>query len=232
MMFEIIAIIASLISVLAVIYSFYTAKKSMSKAKKKISVMSEYYKSLIENDISNKELNEISYELISSLDNYVNIINKLHPNSRINASLQLLVNENNKANVVTFARDSKSARNRETFKYSYPISENTAFNSIISEKKEYFFSNNFDKPSDTIYNNSNNNDWILPYKSTFVLPIKKKSKENAEEIFGFLCVDSENRIEKDTALFDDIMEISKSTAIFIRTIIEAMNEKKTEHNTQ
>lgn len=118
------------------------------------------------------------------------LINEIYPECNVTISVKLIV-KSNKSNppdseVISLASYPDEGYNT---KIPYRIKDNTEFNSIVGKNKEYFFVSDLKKYS-VLKPYVNTNQYFTEKNSTsIVVPIQKESKE-VEDIIGFLCINS------------------------------------------
>lgn len=141
----------------------------------------------------------------------VEMIKGIYPESDPNVSIKLISKNNAKelldGQVMTWYTYPDKSNN---IKMTYNIKENTDFSSIIKDSSEYFFVSDLKKYNALNSYFNENKDFIQQYNTSIVVPIQKKDK-NGEDVIGFLCIDSREKlgnVEKNRS----IIEIVKSAA--------------------
>lgn len=162
----------------------------------------------IELRLLEKELNEKKNEDVGScLKRLTDLIEEIYPKSNANISVKL-VRKSDKSNpsnseVITWVTYPKKKHNIQAIQ---KIKENTDFNSIVKDSREYFFVSDLKKYSALkTYSNAEKH-FIQEYSTSIVVPIQKENKET-EDIIGFLCITSPQKlgnVKKNKKLVDII----------------------------
>lgn len=179
--------------------------KALERHKIKLSIKKMEFEHDLMNSIDSKS---------DSIDIYLkltkNMVNEIYPDNAFIVSIKLISKSNAEnpleSEVITLASYPDS-RNIEPV---YKIKNNTDFSTIIGDNNEYFFVSDLKEYSvlKNYINESNN--YIECYNTSIVFPIQKGNK-NSEDIIGFLCVTSPQRLN-DVKKNKMLMDIIKSAA--------------------
>lgn len=141
------------------------------------------------------------------------IINEIYPECNATISVKLIAKSDRSnpsdSEVISLASYPDEEYN---IKISYRIKDNTEFNSIIGKNKEYFFVSDLKKYSVLKPYINTNQYFMEKYNTSIVVPIQKESKEK-EDIIGFLCVNSMQKMG-DVKKNKKLIHIIKSIASF------------------
>lgn len=144
-----------------------------------------------------------------SIDIYLNMIsttlNKIYPQNTFAVSIKL-VNKSNtedplESEVITLASYPNKTDN---IKPIYKIKNNTDLSTIVRYNNEYFFVSDLKEYSVLNSYINENSHYIGNYNTNIVCPIQKSNKDS-EDIIGFLCVDSPqklNDVKKNKKIID------------------------------
>lgn len=122
-------------------------------------------------------------------------IQKIYPKIKVRVSVKLIegLGDNTTCKSLVYLWHSYPESNYDDG-IKYVIENNTDFNSIIQNKREYFFVSDLKEFSAiSQYKNSSKN-FLYNYNSSIVCPICKKEKGQIYDIVGFLCVDSPQKL--------------------------------------
>lgn len=155
---------------------------------------------------------------INSIDIYLNMIsttlNEIYPQNTFTVSIKLVSKSNTEnpleSEVITLA---SYPNNIDNIKPIYKIKNNTDLSTIVRDKNEYFFVSDLKEYSVLNSYINENRHYIGNYNTNIVCPIQKSNK-NSEDIIGFLCVDSPQKLN-DVKKNKKIMDIIKSTASLV-----------------
>lgn len=211
-MSEYIAVVAAILSAVGAIYSAVSFKRKSEK-------VFDTYKKLIQSyaELSGEagassvaELAKIRQDLEEVITGVAESLSHI-TGKEINSSIKLLEKDNEALNLVTFLRDRESAPYREILDAKYPVSQNTAYSSILKNwNKEllYFLSNDVKKMEEGgyYYAGSKADQWKELYKSVLVVPIQDEKKEG---LIGFLTFDSKDKSAFSEAAADIASNASK-----------------------
>lgn len=173
--------------------------------------------------------------LTSSLQNYFAIY------SDDNCSIALKILSEDKKRLKTVFRDSvnlKKRRQAELFcgNESYDVTDNTAFNVILSDEyKDFYYANDNLEQAYLAHNYINGNkNWNSLYNSTIVVPISKLNHEkNERNILGFLTVDNKQGYLVDNTTIEYMLGISDLLYNFVLKLKIICNFTQTsEHNNE
>lgn len=162
---------------------------------------------LLEKELKDKKSKDIELYL----EKLTSIIKEIYPKSNSIISIKL-VEKSDKQNpseseVITWVSYPNKKYN---VKMTYRIKDNTDFNSIVKNSKEYFFVSDLKKYSALKKYVNSDRHFMQEYNTSIVVPIQKNSKGN-EDIIGFLCINSSQKlgnVKKNKKL----MDIVKSAA--------------------
>lgn len=177
--------IINILSTLCDIKSRITCKRISIKIKseKKMNAYFQTYKNGIE-DI---------HDYLKSLSHMTNLI---YPKCFVRISIKLISKSDNdspsKSEIVTWVSYPEDT-DESKVSYKYIIRDNTDFSSIVINKNKYFFVSDLLKYSAlNSYVNQNYN-WFSEYNTSIVFPIQY-SDSNSENIIGFLCLTSPQKL--------------------------------------
>lgn len=212
---------AAAVSLAAVVYSFLHAKVKYYKVQESYRDIAAYYhEHMVGHHKKFKFDGEDIYSLRELLAPLVEQSTKAISNisgKDIRAAVKLLEQAEGKSdlNVVTFWRDSKSQKNRETLEVKYPVEQNTAFKNLLESDgyKNYFLSNKLNSASEGGYFNVNKN-WKGFYKSTLVVPLTHE-RNGERVVLGFLAYDS----SEENAFDGDAIEYVRKVSDLASTIL-------------
>lgn len=151
---------------------------------------------------------ELKYKKSKDIELYVeelaSRIKEIYPKSDSAISIKL-VEKSYKQNpseseVITLVYPNK----KYNIKMPYKIKDNTDFNSIVKDSKEYFFVSDLKKYSALKKYVNSDRHFMQEYNTSIVVPIQKNSKGN-ENIIGFLCINSSQKlgnVKKNKKLMD------------------------------
>ena len=215
-MFEYLSVVAATVSVIVATVNYFIYKKQKRKLKDNFLKLIESYSKYLGSEelISAKNLAKSQQVLSDLLTSATKSLRELY-GKKMFASVKLIEKQNGEVYAVTFARDGYSSYHREMFKYKYPIKYNTAYSSLLNDKKgnNYFLSNDIKDLSEGGYYNTTNNDWKNLYKSVLVIPIVGQTKK---DILGFLVFDSPEK----NAFSKEVIEFIDSISRLVAKIIE------------
>lgn len=137
------------------------------------------------------------------------LISSMYPESNPYVSVKLIIKSNKKElSEKSVATIRFYPEKRDSL--IYKIQDNTDFSSIVKNNSRYFFVSDLKKYSALNTYKNSANDYIQKYNTSIVCPIQK-DKRNAEDIIGFLCVDSKQKFEN-VKKNKEIIEFIISTA--------------------
>lgn len=151
-------------------------------------------------EIKNLELEQrtITYFQKDNVETYlrkiVDIIKEIYPKSNPSVSIKVIYKDNAKdfleSQVITWYTYPVKKNNNNL---SYKIKNNSDFKSILQDNREYFFVSDLKKYSALNDYSNENKDFLKEYNTSIVVPIKKKDKKR-ENIIGFLCLESQEKL--------------------------------------
>lgn len=193
-MFEYLAYIAAILSIVVAIINYISLLKYKANIERRyLDFLNSFSTYLgLQKEISGKDFAHAQKSIIELLSSATSFLEETS-GKKVYGSIRLVeVDENNNLNLITFARDIKSKSKREVFKYKYPIEKNIAYKSILEQSPDnaYFLTNDIKNLSEAGIYNTTKNDWDLIYKSALIVPVKE-SKRNT--LLGFLSFDSPDK---------------------------------------
>lgn len=205
-----------LVSLLAVVYSVYTAKRVIARKEHKLELVNQYYKSILDTTLEKDDIYKSSKAIQETLDRLSKIINDEHDYGA-SASFKIFSGDGNN-NIRTFIRDLDNSNNREILRDIYPINENKLFFESYNTKNPVFI-NNISSPKDAIYYNKNNDDWKTKYQSVWVFPV---SEPSSQHLIGFLTIDTKEKITEDADIYKLVFSLGESTANYIANLVSSI----------
>jgi hypothetical protein len=207
---------SALVSVIAVIYSIDAARRLSKSKERKLVLINQYYKSILDTYLNKHDIYKSSKAIQETLDRLSKIINDNH-NYGASASFKIFSDDGSK-NIRTFLRDINNSNNREILVDTYPLLENKLFLESYNSRKPVFI-NNINSPKDAIYFNTNNGDWKSTYGSVWVFPVTEPKSQN---LIGFLTIDTKERVMKNSDIYRLASDLGESTANYIANLVSSI----------
>ncbi|MBT2784977.1 MULTISPECIES: GAF domain-containing protein [unclassified Halomonas] len=210
------------LSVAAVAYSLYAARKTIDRKERKLSLINQYYRKVLNANLDKEDIYKSSKAIQETLSRLSEIINDEH-DFGASASFKIFVGDGSE-NIRTYLRDINNSNNREILRDVYPIAENKLFMESLYRKQPVFIEN-FSSPKEAIYYNTSNENWKSKYLSVWVFPVKDPK---SEDVIGFLTVDTKERMSKNNEIYELTKSLGESTANYIANLVGSLKP----HNKQ
>lgn len=186
------------------------------KSEKEMKVYFQLYKNGIDN----------IHDYLKSLSHMINLI---YPEYFVRISIKLISKSDNDfpskseiATWISYPADTDESK----VSHKYIIRDNTDFSSIVMNKNKYFFVSDLLKYSALNNYVNQRGDWFSEYSTSIVFPIQY-SDSNSENIIGFLCLTSPqklNNVKKNKQL---IFLLTKSATMLCKYLNENGIKKQT-----